>query len=188
MEHSTEADNELNERLATLLSRCAAADSGALEQLYRTVAPVLFACLMRMLSRRSLAEEALQDVFVTIWRRAGQFSPERGRAMAWLTSIARYRAIDLLRHERAAPALVADLPAHAAASDATHEEAFAGQDARALERCLKLLTQDQRHCLELAFVGGNSHGDIARLIGTPLGTVKSWIRRGLQTLKACLDS
>lgn len=188
MEHTTESDRELNEQLATLLSRCAAADSGALEQLYRTVSPVLFACLIRMLSRRSLAEEALQDVFVTIWRRAGQFSPERGRAMAWLTSIARYRAIDLLRHERAAPTLVADLPAQTAASDASHEQAFAGLDAHVLERCLRLLTEEQRHCLELAFAGGNSHGDIARLIGTPLGTVKSWIRRGLKTLKACLES
>ena len=188
MEHTTEADNELDEQLATLLSRCAASDGGALEQLYRLVSPVLFACLIRMLSRRSLAEEALQDVFVTIWRRAGQFSPERGRAMAWLTSIARYRAIDLLRHERAAPALVTDLPPQAAASEMIHEEAFAGHEARVLERCLGLLTREQRHCLELAFVGGNSHGDIARLIGTPLGTVKSWIRRGLKALKACLES
>lgn len=189
MDHTTEADSELDARLVTLLRGCAAADGRALEQLYRLVSPMLFACLTRMLTRRSLAEEALQDVFVTIWRRAGQFRPERGRPMAWLTSIARYRAIDLLRHERTAPALVAELPERAATTEEPPEDSATWlPGAGLLERCLELLTQEQRHCLELAFVGGNSHGDIARLIGTPLGTVKSWIRRGLKTLKACLES
>lgn len=188
MDQTTEADSELDERLITLLRGCAAADSRALERLYRLVSPALFACLIRMLTRRSLAEEALQDVFVTIWRRAGQFRPERGRPMAWLTSIARYRAIDLLRHERGAPTLLAELPESAATDEPQADAALWLQGGGLLERCLALLTQEQRHCLELAFVGGNSHGDIAQLIGTPLGTVKSWIRRGLKTLKACLES
>lgn len=187
MDHTTEADGELDAQLVTLLRGCAAADGRALERLYRLVSPALFACLMRMLPRRSLAEEALQDVFITIWRRAGQFRPERGRPMAWLTSIARYRAIDLLRHERGAPALLAELP-ESAANDAPQADAVWLQGGGLLERCLALLTHEQRHCLELAFVAGNSHGDIARLIDTPLGTVKSWIRRGLKTLKACLES
>jgi RNA polymerase sigma-70 factor, ECF subfamily len=187
MEQSTEPDTELDQQLLTLLRRCAASDRAALEQLYRLVAPRLLGCLMRMLPRRSLAEEVLQDVFVTVWRRADRFRPERGRPMAWLTSIARYRAIDVLRHERAAPALVADLPEQAADEpEADPTASLAGQGL--LERCLELLTQEQRRCLELAFVGGNSHGDIARLIDTPLGTVKSWIRRGLGTLRACLES
>src|SRR5215469_4432841 len=110
MQRTTETDHELDAQLVTLLKRCGASDSRALEELYRLVSPALFGCLMRMLSRRSLAEEALQDVFVTIWRRAGQFSPERGRPMEWLVAIARYRAIDLLRHERGVPTLVGTLP------------------------------------------------------------------------------
>lgn len=189
MEHPTEADTELDQQLVTLLRRCAASDTAALEQLYRLVAPQLLGCLMRMLPRRSLAEEVLQDVFVTVWRRAGRFQPERGRPMAWLTSIARYRAIDVLRHERAAPILVADVPEQTAIDEEREEESSAWLAGGALlERCLRLLTQEQRRCLELAFVGGNSHGDIARLIDTPLGTVKSWIRRGLSTLRTCLES
>ena len=105
-----ESPTEFDEQLLRLLGRCAAADSGALQRLYELVSPILFACLTRILRRRALAEEALQDVFVSIWQRAGQFSATRGRPMAWMVSIARYRAIDLLRHERHVPALGPDLP------------------------------------------------------------------------------
>src|SRR5882762_5625384 len=106
---------DLDQQLQGLLDRCAAADAGALERLYELASPFLFACLIRILRRRALAEEALQDVFVSIWQRAGQFSATRGRPMAWMMSIARYRAIDLLRHERHVPALVPDLPERLAA-------------------------------------------------------------------------
>src|SRR5947208_119785 len=101
---------DLDEQLQALLDRCAAADPSALQRLYEVASPILFACLTRILRRRALAEEALQDVFVSIWQRAGQFRASRGRPMAWMMSIARYRAIDLLRHERSAPVLVPDLP------------------------------------------------------------------------------
>src|SRR5882762_7280168 len=106
---------DFDQQLQVLLDRCAAADASALERLYELASPFLFACLSRILRRRALAEEALQDVFVSIWQRAGQFSATRGRPMAWMMSIARYRAIDLLRHERHVPALVPDLPERLAA-------------------------------------------------------------------------
>jgi len=189
MSRPISSDSEFDAQLQALLARCAAADAAALERLYGLVSPTLFACLTRMLRRRSLAEEALQDVFVTIWQRAGQYRAERGRPMAWLMSIARYRAIDLLRHERFAPELVAELPEHAAAAGEPQQEAEAWLPGAALlDRCLRLLTEQQRECLKLAFVDGNSHEDVARLTGSPLGTVKSWIRRALQSLKACLES
>ena len=175
-------------RLAELLRRCAGSDGEALQSLYTLVSPTLFACLTRMLRRRSLAEEALQDVFVTIWQRARQYQPERGRPMAWLVAITRYRAIDVLRREGTGPLSVAELPAEVAAEEASDEPTTPIVGAGLLERCLGLLTHDQRRCLELAFVGGNSHADVARLIGSPLGTVKSWIRRALQSLKVCLES
>jgi RNA polymerase sigma-70 factor (ECF subfamily) len=179
---------DLDEQLQALLNRCAAADSSALQRLYELASPVLFACLTRILRRRALAEEALQDVFVSIWQRAGQFHAARGRPMAWMVSIARYRAIDLLRHERAAPLLVPDLPERADSADSKDETAPWMPAGGLLERCLGLLTEQQRNCLELAFVGGNSHEDISRLTGSPLGTIKSWIRRGLQSLRQCLES
>src|SRR5882672_6341263 len=86
--------------LTRLIAACAARNAQALRQLYDRTAPQLLACMVRILKRRALAEEALQDVFVSIWQRAGQFESARGRPMAWMMSIARYRAIDLLRHER----------------------------------------------------------------------------------------
>jgi RNA polymerase sigma-70 factor (ECF subfamily) len=189
MSPTPQSDAEFDAQLLLLLRRCAAADGPALQRLYTLVAPILFACLTRMLRRRAVAEEALQDVFVTIWQRAGQFQPDRGRPMAWLISIARYRAIDLLRRERIAPIPVADVAELAeAVPDAGAQSEAWMPAAGLLERCLGLLTSQQRHCLELAFVGGNSHADIARLVGSPLGTVKSWIRRALQELKGCLES
>jgi RNA polymerase sigma-70 factor, ECF subfamily len=183
-----DTQTQLDEQLQELLDRCAAADPSALERLYELASPLLFAALTRILRRRSLAEEALQDVFVSIWQRAGQFQASRGRAMAWMMSIARYRAIDLLRHERSAPVLVPELPERAESADEKEESGSWLPAAGLLERCLGLLNDQQRNCLELAYVGGNSHEDISRLTGNPLGTVKSWIRRGLQSLRKCLES
>jgi RNA polymerase sigma-70 factor (ECF subfamily) len=184
-----DSDATFDEQLQNLLDRCASSDAAALQHLYKLVSPVLFASLTRILRRRALAEEALQDVFVSIWQRAGQFRTTRGRPMAWMMSIARYRAIDLLRRERHAPTLMPDLPEQAeigADPDAGTPAWLSG--AALLERCVALLSSQQRHCLELAFVGGSSHEDIARVTGSPLGTVKSWIRRGLQSLRQCLES
>src|ERR1700749_1172451 len=139
---------ELDQQLESLLDRCAAADSAALQRLYELASPMLFACLVRILRRRAVAEEALQDVFVSIWQRAGQFRAARGRPMAWMMSIARYRAIDLLRHEKSAPVLVPDIPERADAQDESRDDAVPWMTAPGLlERCLALLTDRQRSCL-----------------------------------------
>jgi RNA polymerase sigma-70 factor, ECF subfamily len=186
-----ESPTEFDELLQSLLGRCAAADSAALQRLYALVSPILFACVTRILRRRALAEEALQDVFISIWQQAGQFTAARGRPMAWMMSIARYRAIDLLRRERFAPTLVAQPPEPRAIDAEADSEVSSPAwlpSADLMKRCLGLLSDQQTHCLELAFIDGNSHEDIARLMGSPLGTVKSWIRRGLRSLRQCLES
>src|SRR3954468_13513950 len=166
--------NPPDEQLQSLLDRCAAADAPALERLYELASPLLFAALIRILKRRALAEEALQDVFVSIWQRAGQFESRRGRPRAWLMSIARYRAIDVLRSERAElyrEAEIEQLPQ--LVTEGGMDWAGAGRSAAALARCFELLSPDQRRGIELAFVEGASHADIARLTQQPLGTVKS---------------
>ncbi len=188
MNPAAETGRSLDEQLEGLLERCAASDEHALQRLYELVAPLLFACLTRILRRKALAEEALQDVFVSIWQRASQFKASRGSPMAWMMSIARYRAIDLLRHERLAPVPVPELPERADPANTAEESVPWLPAAGLLERCLGLLNERQRSCLELAFVGGNSHEDISRLTGNPLGSVKSWIRRGLQSLRECLEA
>ena len=178
-----------DEQLRWLLGRCAAEDAQALQRLYTLVAPILFASIVRILRRPALAEEALQDVFIRIWQEARQFAPSRGRPMAWMISIARYRAIDIARRERLAPILVAEFPEEEALDDEPDSEGglAAWRPARkSMKRCLARLSAQQAHCLELAYVNGNSHEDIARLTGKPLGTVKSWIRRALLLLRQCL--
>ncbi len=191
MNPAAESLSEFDEQLERLLHRCASADSQALQPLYALASPMLFACVTRILRRRALAEEALQDVFISIWQQAGQFTAARGRPMAWMMSIARYRAIDLLRRERLAPALVAQPEDYRTADSESDSEsgsaAWLPSD-DLMKRCLGLLSNQQAHCLELAYVNGNSHEEIARLVGSPLGTVKSWIRRALLSLRQCLES
>ena len=186
--HTVSSENDFDEQLTALLRRCASADGVALQHLYELTSPMMFACLTRMLRRKAVAEEALQDVFITVWQRAAQYRSERGRPMTWLMSIARNRAIDLMRREQLAPLLTFDLPEQPAEHETPDEAGADLPHAALLERCLALLTPQQQRCLELAFIGGNSHVDIARLVGSPMGTVKSWIRRGLKSLKACLES
>jgi RNA polymerase sigma-70 factor (ECF subfamily) len=178
--------NELDE----LLGRCARRDAAALQALYARTAPQLLAILVRMLGTRAAAEDALQDAFVRIWQQAGQFERIKGRAMAWMVAIARNRAIDLQRAAR--PTLLLDAAELAGAEQLRVEGAadnaeFAATHA-ALRRCLELLGASQRLCLLLAYQGGLTQERIAFSIGQPLGTVKSLVRRGLQSLRACMES
>jgi RNA polymerase sigma-70 factor (ECF subfamily) len=175
--------------LEALLSRCAAGDRSALEALYTRVAPILLAVLMRILRRRDAAEDALQDVFVAVWQRAGQFDPIRGRPLAWLVSMARYRAIDLQRATRPAVALSEVLTVEPQLqSDGPGESSDMLGTGALLLRCLEQIAAPQRRCLMLAYEEGLTHSEIARAVNEPLGTVKSWVRRSLIALRRCLES
>jgi RNA polymerase sigma-70 factor (ECF subfamily) len=176
-------------QLAELLARCAAQDRRALDELYRLAAPTVLACLMKILRRRALAEEALQDVFVSVWQKAEQFDQHRGRPYAWLVSMARYRAIDILRRERADatdPSILAETVANE--PDAADSSELNARDADVLELCMGRLGDEQRESIRLAFLGGRSHPEVAAALQRPLGSVKSWIRRGLVALKECIES
>jgi RNA polymerase sigma-70 factor (ECF subfamily) len=171
--------------LAQLLQKCAAQDTAAFRVLYDKTSPILFARLLRMLRRRSVAEEVLQDVFVRIWQRAAQFEAHRGRALAWMVTIARYCAIDLMRRERMT--LVSD-DAIGEIADESADDAGGIEKPNNFDHCIGQLNDNTRKCLTLAFVEGRSHDEIARLTTNPLGSVKSWIRRGLLALKECLSA
>jgi RNA polymerase sigma-70 factor (ECF subfamily) len=177
-----------NAELEPLLARCAARDQAALAALYERAGPQLLGILMRLLRNRAQAEDALQDVFVRIWQQAAQFDQHRGRAMAWIVSIARNRAIDLQRGQRITVMLDAAELAGAEQMQVTGDydstEYSAAQ--RALRRCLELLGTSQRQCLLLAYQDGLTQERIAQSLGQPLGSVKSWVRRGLQSLRECL--
>lgn len=190
IQRNDDAQESRADRVEELLNRCARRDAQALEDLYQLVSPQLYGLLLRMLHRPSLAEDALQDVMIRVWQRAGQYSAHRGRAMAWLISITRYRAIDLVRGQRESAALdevPQDLLTDPSIEDLS-ETTTSRRSKRALRECLGRLSSDQRRCIELAYVDGYSHGEIAEKVGSPPPTVRSWMRRGLASLKRCLDS
>ena len=170
--------------LPKLLAATARGDRKAFRQLYQVSSPRLFAIALRLLCRRDLAEDVLQDAYVAIWRKAGQYHPDRGEPLAWMCRIVRNRAIDRLRAEapRRELASLEDVSESAAA-----EERFAatGPDrlGASLRGCLDKLKVDQRRSIILAYYYGMTHDELAAHLDVPLGTVKSWIRRGLMQLK-----
>lgn len=180
--------SQTDDILADLLYRCALGDESALERLYRLAAPRLYTLALRLLKRRDLAEDTLQDAFVAIWRHAVDYRQERGDAMAWMARIVRNRALDGLR--RADPQ-TADLAPEIVelcldGKPNPEECALSSSAARALHACLERLIARQRQSIALAYFQGLSHEEVAQVLGEPLGTVKSWIRRGLEQLRRCL--
>lgn len=147
---------------------------------YDIMSPLLFGIALRLLRDRALAEDTLQDAFLQIWRNAGRFDPGRGSARGWMIGVLRYRALDRLdlegRHA-----------GHGELPDVAEELPVSVEDRGALAGCLGELPETSRQCVLLAFVEGMSHPEISAALAKPLGTVKSWIARGLVTLKLCLE-
>lgn len=178
------------EVLASLLQRVSNGDASAFESLYRATSSKLFGVCLRVLPDRQEAEDVLQDVFVTIWRKASQFDASRASPITWLAMIARNRAIDRLR---AAPASQRHAPIEFADSVADQgptpiQGAEAADDASRLGTCLDQLEPKRRTLIRTAFFEGATYEELAERIGSPIGSVKSWIRRGLLQLRACLDT
>jgi len=170
-----------------LLDAIARGSEIALKRLYEIESRRLYGIALRIVRRPETAADVLQDSFVQIWQNARSYAPERGAAAAWLTGIVRFRALDAVRkfgrEVLSGDPRLGDIP--------VEPEAFAkldsAADSAALRRCLGLLDDNQRRCLLLAFVDGFSHVDIAASLKAPLGSVKSWVRRGLIALKGCLQ-
>ncbi|KWR90134.1 sigma-70 family RNA polymerase sigma factor [Cupriavidus sp. IDO] len=181
------------DRLATLLQSVALGDRQALRGLYDLTATKLFGLALRITARRDWAEDVVQESFVSIWHHAGDYRPHLAAPMTWMTTIVRNRALDCLR--RAAAARVSqtveldDDLGEWLADDAAGpaELADASQQARALNRCLQRLEQSQRQAIVLAYLQDLSHAELAARLRAPLGTVKSWVRRGLERLRTCLE-
>lgn len=198
---TTHPPSSRQDALAELLSRVALGDRAAFERLYRETSPHLLGVVLRIQKNRAQAEEVLQEVYVNVWRSAQGFNPALSLATTWLSSIARNRAIDSLRRGQAAPQTVSSNGAGKGledeetdmlddiASDAPGPLDLLAQasTAKALSNCVNQLSGDQRHSLALAYYQGLSHSEVADHLGQPLGTVKSWLRRGLQGLKTCLE-
>lgn len=147
------------------------------------------AIAMRLLRNPTLAEEAVQDTLVKVWTRAASFHPDRGAARAWLTMILRNTALNILRAEhRQDHAVDGDIEAlqDRMAVDDTEAVLRSLDPTLRLLLCLEALDERRRHAILLAYVHGYSQGEIAGRTGLPLGTVKAWMRRGLQQLRECV--
>ena len=180
------------EALSDLLARCALNDHGAFERLYQHTSPQLFGLVLRIVREEQLARDVLQDGYVKIWNNAGDYRPEKGSPVTWMGSIMRNRAIDLLRRRRSNPVVAVEQDEIGAFADERAlppDLAVAGdQNRSALLACMDRLTESQKQAIGLAYYRGLTHEELAQHLDTPLGTVKSWLRRGLLKLRDCLES
>jgi RNA polymerase sigma-70 factor, ECF subfamily len=174
--------------LADLLRRSARGDEAAFAALYDATAARLFGLVLRVVRDHAMSEEVTQEVYLDVWRQSARFDPGRGSAMSWLMTIAHRTAVDRVRASEASRRRD---DAHAATSqevefDTIAESAQASLEAQRVRRALTTLTDAQRHAVELAYLGGYTHTEVARLLDLPLGTAKTRIRDGLIRLRDTL--
>jgi RNA polymerase sigma-70 factor (ECF subfamily) len=193
--------SERSVELSSLLARAGLGDRAAFATLYERTSAHLLGVVMRIQRDRALAEDILQEVYVNVWRAAQSFDAAQSQPLTWLTSVARNRAIDSLRRTQAQPQLKTNLTTTSSDDEETDvydtvaddapgplDLLSRASDARALSTCMQGLSAQQRQSVALAFFDGLSHAEVAEAMRQPLGTVKSWVRRALMTLKSCLDN
>ncbi len=190
--------SERSLELSRLLARAGLGDRAAFAALYDQTSSHLLGVVLRIHRDRALAEDILQEVYVNVWRAAQSFDAAQSQPLTWLTSIARNRAIDSLRRTNAQPQFQTRFSGDEEETDVYDTVASdapgpldllsRASDARALSSCMDGLSAQQRQSVALAFFDGLSHAEVAESMRQPLGTVKSWVRRALLTLKSCLES
>lgn len=183
----TEPRSGNSENLNDLLLAVAGGDNLAFEGLYRATSAKLFGICLRVLPQRAEAEEVLQEVFLGIWRKAEQFDASRASAMTWLSMMTRNKAIDRLRSNAGARAQTAIELDEIEGDSSASEVAEVAENQERIELCLGELEAPRRKLIRTAFFEGATYEELAERSGNPIGTVKSWIRRSLIKLKACLE-
>jgi RNA polymerase sigma-70 factor (ECF subfamily) len=172
--------------LASLLEATSLGNHAAFRALYDATAPKLMGIALRITRDRQMAEEVLQETFVKIWQNAERFSPDAGQPMAWLSAIARNRAIDRIRAEKGERS-------RASADEPELERLVAPGTGdpvmqEALRKCLSQLEEEAQKCVLLAYCSGYSREELAERFGRPVGTIKTLLHRSVRLLKACLES
>ena len=185
-----ESSPEARDRLKRAMDRLAAGDRGALEVVYRLTNVKLFGICCRILGDRKEAEDALQDVYITLWRNASRYDASRASPIAWLATFARNRAVDRLRTGKVRGGSVPveealPLPDQSPLADALLVDKERNAQ---IHTCIAGLDPNTRDHIRGAFFEGYTYAELAERADVPLGTMKSWIRRGLQKLRACLEA
>ena len=181
------------QQLKTWLAAVANRDAQAFRSLYDTTSPKLFGFALRILVKKELAEEVLQESFVSVWNNAGSYQAALAAPMTWMTTIVRNKAFDLLRRADHAVEIDADtfdkdvMDAMESADPTPIESLQLSADSKALARCMTRLEALHRQAIALAFYHDLSHSEVAEQLSLPIGTVKTWIRRGLERLRMCLQ-
>ncbi len=178
--------------LQDLIDRVAARDDHALKSLYELTSAKLYGLALRITGQRDRAEDVLQETFLQVWRTAADYRASLSPPLAWLGLIVRSRALDQLRRQKVAREHLTDTLDETLAetldgdADDPLDVSLASQQARALHQCLARLDRKQRAVVSLAYLRDLSHSELAQQLKLPLGTVKTWIRRGLDQLRACM--
>lgn len=185
--------SDRNAQLADLIARTALADQASFRELYAATSPQLYGVALRILRESAAAEEILQESFVAVWHHAGSYIAARSQPLTWLTAIVRNRCLDNLRKRELETVSITaeddddadlDLPAGGLTPA---ELLIAGAEAQSVRDCVEALEGATRQAIALAFFQGLTHAELAAHLREPLGTVKSWVRRGLERLRQCLD-
>ncbi|MDJ0808216.1 MAG: sigma-70 family RNA polymerase sigma factor [Gammaproteobacteria bacterium] len=185
-----DAAAQRNQKLQELLAACALHDRQAFHQLYEMTSAKLYGVILRILVQGEWAEDCLQEAYVKVWNRAESYRPHLASPMTWMATIARNQALDLLRRRHrevritAADNLPEEVDRHLLPQDKLQQT----DEGRRLNRCLEQLQSAQRQIIALAYFKGLTHEELAARTATPLGTVKTWIRRGLKQLRRCLEA
>jgi RNA polymerase sigma-70 factor, ECF subfamily len=183
--------------VAGLLARIAVKNEPALKILYESIGGLLYSVALRIVRRPQLADEVVQDVFVNVWNKAGDYSPAQALPMTWLISLTRNRSIDVLRAQDETVSLT--MPGEEASDgemvyDPVDESMrtplqnmLSKMEGHCIEKCMNALESSQRQSIALAFYHGMSHAELAEHLSQPLGTIKSWVRRGMERLARCMN-
>jgi len=188
--NSKELIAKRNEQLQSLLAACTLNDKRAFAQLYEMTSGKLYGVVLRILDREEWAQDCLQEAYVKIRNSAGSYRPHLAAPMTWMSSIVRNQALDLLRRRRREvlqpepEKLLQDESADTIPLDNLQQT----EEGKRLNNCLDQLKSQQRQVIALAYLKGLTHEELASQTGTPLGTVKTWIRRGLEQLRVCLEA
>jgi len=177
------SDNDI----AALIGRVALRDRAALAALYAAASPKLFAVCLRILKDRADAEDALQEIFVKIWRRADRFAAAGTSPLGWLVTIARNHAIDVLRARKPVSDSIEESRDIADTAHDPETESIIKGEGRRIDRCMEELESDRAKAVRSAYVEGLSYQELAERHGVPLNTMRTWLRRSLLKLRECLD-